>query len=438
MTSIVFIVMGARVGQTAEWHGMPWQRMRGIEVARIDVGPTENTSQDQNRVVGAGGAVAVRICFRGFESSTYRQLAVKSGFGCRTVSATAKAGRLSPGAGLRFFGSAGGTVRRGSSQASRAPPVFSEVLAGYIGVSGMVPTERSASWLAGTAIGGKMAVMPVALVKMKRLLSYDASMKRPIFCILAFSLFVACGCADRDRAKKAYESGVSALLKGEDDKAIADCTEAIRLDPKDSRVYYCRALAYDEKGDLDNAIADLTEAIKLDPKYSDAYRNRGVAYGEKGDHDKMLADCTEAIRLNPEFVAAYRSRGIAYLWKGDYDQAVANFTEAIRLNPNNADVYSNRGAAYWNKHEYDKLIADCTEAIQLDPKYAAAYHNRGMAYGSKGEYDKAIADFSQAILLKPKDGKAYYEGGLAYEKKGDKAKAEEDFEQAKKLGYKGK
>ena len=43
-------------------------------------------------------------------------------------------------------------------------------------------------------------------------------------------------------------SGRSYFAKGEYDKAIADYTEAIRLDPKSPKAYYNRAAAYDRKG----------------------------------------------------------------------------------------------------------------------------------------------------------------------------------------------
>ena len=66
--------------------------------------------------------------------------------------------------------------------------------------------------------------------------------------------------------------------KGDWDKAIADCSEAIRLNPKLAVVYGYRGFAYDSKGDYDNAIADYTEAIRLDSKLAVAYYSRGNAY----------------------------------------------------------------------------------------------------------------------------------------------------------------
>ena len=44
-----------------------------------------------------------------------------------------------------------------------------------------------------------------------------------------------------------------------------------------------RGIAYRDKGDTDRAIADLTEAIRLDPKNAHAYVNRGLVYEKLAD-----------------------------------------------------------------------------------------------------------------------------------------------------------
>ena len=62
--------------------------------------------------------------------------------------------------------------------------------------------------------------------------------------------------------------------------------------------YFGRGLAYENKNEHDKAIADLTESIRLDPKNAKAYYNRGLAYENKNEHDNAVADFTEAIRLD--------------------------------------------------------------------------------------------------------------------------------------------
>ena len=122
-------------------------------------------------------------------------------------------------------------------------------------------------------------------------------------------------------------------MQGRLDTAIADFTEAIRLDPKNAETYSNRGWAYNRKGDHDTAIADCTEAIRLDPKMADAYGDRGWAYNEKGDYDTAIADCSRGHPARSERRWAYTVRGWAYEGKGDRHAAVANLTEAIRPTP---------------------------------------------------------------------------------------------------------
>ena len=51
------------------------------------------------------------------------------------------------------------------------------------------------------------------------------------------------------------------------------------------------------RGDFDKAIADFTEAIRLDPKDAQSYQNRGVAYGKKGEKAKAEEDFAQAKKL---------------------------------------------------------------------------------------------------------------------------------------------
>jgi tetratricopeptide (TPR) repeat protein len=122
------------------------------------------------------------------------------------------------------------------------------------------------------------------------------------------------------------------------DRAIADYSEAIRLDPKYVNAYYARAFVYHAKGDYDRAITDFNEALRLDPKYALAYYNRGLAYHDKGDYDRAIADYNEAIRLDPRDGDSLFGRGRAYESKGDFANALTDFRSTVALAPN--DTYA--------------------------------------------------------------------------------------------------
>ena len=114
-------------------------------------------------------------------------------------------------------------------------------------------------------------------------------------------------------AAKADDSAICS--KGSGDQMIAACTRVIsssRLKGhKLAFIFNSRGNAYHRRGDYDRAIADYTEAIRLDPKYAIVYGNRGNSYRLKGDYDRAIADLTEAIRLDPKYAIAYNNRGNA-------------------------------------------------------------------------------------------------------------------------------
>src|SRR5262245_34142858 len=62
--------------------------------------------------------------------------------------------------------------------------------------------------------------------------------------------------------------------------------------------YYQRGDVWLRQREYDRAIADFTEAIRLDRSYMLAYHGRGVAWSLKGEFDRAIEDFTEAIRIN--------------------------------------------------------------------------------------------------------------------------------------------
>ena len=122
------------------------------------------------------------------------------------------------------------------------------------------------------------------------------------------------------------------------DRKIAGCTQVLARGAAESETN--RANAYVNRGyaygtsDNDRAILDFDEAIRLDPKAVRAYNARGGAYFKKVDNDRAIKDYDEAIRLNPQYALAYTGRGKVYHSKGDNDRAIRDHDEAVRLYQN--------------------------------------------------------------------------------------------------------
>jgi tetratricopeptide (TPR) repeat protein len=227
-------------------------------------------------------------------------------------------------------------------------------------------------------------------------------------------------------------------IKDSGDQAIAGCTSIINDGsesvPNRFAAYSNRGVKWVAKGDIDRAIADFSEAIRLEPKLGVAYRNRGGAWSAKGDYDRAIADFNEVIRLDSKDILAYISRGDAYLAKKDYGRAITDYTEAIRLDPKLAVAYNNRcWARAITGGALLQALGDCDQAVRLESNEAGYLDTRGFVYLQLGRFDEAIADYNVALKIDPKLAGSLYGRGLAKLKKGDVTGGNADIATAKAI-----
>jgi tetratricopeptide (TPR) repeat protein len=298
--------------------------------------------------------------------------------------------------------------------------------------------------------------------------------------------------AHKDDIATMYRNRGDVFVQKRDyDRAIADYTQAIALNPNDLAAYDQRGLAYADKGDYDRAIADHTKAMSIDPKHPFPPYNRGSAYWKKGDIKRAIADFRKTLELDPsdkdakaaldrltaassasssaskdsdcvnksgeaqfqactrvietkrfngkplsnhDLATVYSNRCGSYLSRAegnrDYDTAIADCDQAIKIDPKNTYAYTNRCIVNDKKGDFDQAIADCSQAIKFDPKLAHAYSSRAVAYNSKRNYEKAISDATRAIELSPNYAVAYHNRAIYLIKAGKAERAVADSTKA--------
>jgi tetratricopeptide (TPR) repeat protein len=119
------------------------------------------------------------------------------------------------------------------------------------------------------------------------------------------------------------------------------------------------------KHDLDGALADCNQAIALNPNYAGAYADRATAWMGRNEIDRALADQAKAIALNPNEYAAYDNRSRILRGRGELDRAAADLTNSIRINPNGAFAYRERGVIRLSKGDFASAADDFGHAIDL-------------------------------------------------------------------------
>ena len=85
------------------------------------------------------------------------------------------------------------------------------------------------------------------------------------------------------------------------DKALADISKAIELDPNLAEAYCLRAILYYDRLDkIDLALYDLNKALELDPKDILAYMHRADIYYEQEKYDLALKDIDSVLEIDPK------------------------------------------------------------------------------------------------------------------------------------------
>ena len=133
---------------------------------------------------------------------------------------------------------------------------------------------------------GTLQNFDAAIADLTTLLSLDSTSVLAYWhravCQMAMSGFKASNGADA----KLLEAG-----------ALSDLNRAITLQPQSVYLYYCRANLYYNQGNNDKAIADYTAAIKLDSRFAEAYFNRGLAHVARGERSQGVKDLSKAGEL---------------------------------------------------------------------------------------------------------------------------------------------
>jgi hypothetical protein len=123
---------------------------------------------------------------------------------------------------------------------------------------------------------------------------------------------------------------------------------------KFSFAYNNRGVAFHGQHELDKAIADYSRAIELDPGDDSYYHNRAIAYAAKKQYDKALADNGKAFALNTDNSGALYNIACIHAQRNDPGQACSWLRKSI-----------DHGYADWDQIKQDSDL----DSIRNTPCY---------------------------------------------------------------------
>ncbi len=266
--------------------------------------------------------------------------------------------------------------------------------------------------------------------------------------------------------------GMELVGKEENEQAIAEFDEAIRLDPSRPAAFagraFARALLPDRAGgrgpsmkkqQSKQAIAlresrrqhskdDSDTALRLDPNLPLGHSARGLmlTMGSTPDFAAALDECDKAIgfgsgnalvslaKAHVLFRRAFQdNHGSDDARSADLRVASKVAGRAIHLDTRLVAAYYLRGNARRMTENEDGALDDYAEAQRLDPGKPTGSFLSGLIWQSKGDNASALRHFNAALKIAPDMAPAYYKRAEVYEAMGDKARAEADRREAARI-----
>ncbi|MEL6927818.1 MAG: tetratricopeptide repeat protein [Cyanobacteria bacterium J06600_6] len=207
--------------------------------------------------------------------------------------------------------------------------------------------------------------------------------------------------------------------QGKYSEAIAAYRKTLGTKLDQAEIYGELGLLYGKQKNYQKAIWHYEQALKLRPNWAELHYNLAVVLHQTGRWSEAIAAYQQAIKIKPNYGAAYFNLGVLYDQKGEIDAAISVYRQVITIQPNLARAYSNLGSSYARQQDYRQAIAILQRGIALDPTWETLHNNLGQVYWFDEQPAMALKSFETAISLEPKMALAHHNLGRLWQQQGN-------------------
>lgn len=207
--------------------------------------------------------------------------------------------------------------------------------------------------------------------------------------------------------------------------SLAYFNERIKENPRNSQLYYKRAMFTLGLGRLMSAKADLEQAMRLDSLNLDAR----LLYG----NIQLSLTHVDTSRFHYDFILRHDSANTGamlgmskiYALLNDKERADGYISALLRVDQYNAEAYFMRGIIYRSDYyetnrqdSWDRAMSSFQTAVEQDPDYYSAYVEMGVMQDEKGS-ELALEYYNSALDIFPESTEALYNVGMYHQKRGE-------------------
>jgi tetratricopeptide (TPR) repeat protein len=195
------------------------------------------------------------------------------------------------------------------------------------------------------------------------------------------------------------------------DKAIAEFTKIVSLEPKSLEDHLLLGQLYTVKHDTAKAEAQFKAAQAIEPASEDVVLNLARLYAEGGDV-KRAAQLLEAVPVSDRTTKEEFALGAAYEQLKDLKQAIAAYQRSVDMEPENLDAARSLAQALLADNQLDEALKQFKQLAEADPEDTSSLDRISEIERRQGNYTEALATVRKARAKNPDSLESGYNEGL--------------------------
>lgn len=150
----------------------------------------------------------------------------------------------------------------------------------------------------------------------------------------------------------------------------------ISENPNKSEGFELRGLHYFESKQYELAMADFTEAVRLNPDNVDNQFNLALSFAKTNRIDEAERIFLTIIEIDPTHSSALFNVGNIHFKLGNFESAITYFTLAHQLSPNNKLILYNRALSYFESGQKEMACLDMKMVMTMDEILAESFYTK--------------------------------------------------------------
>lgn len=204
--------------------------------------------------------------------------------------------------------------------------------------------------------------------------------------------------------KAATQLGMLHATQGDIPNAKYYFERAVALSPTNAKYHYNLALILHQSGENERAVRELDEAIKLGSDNPQTYMYAARLYSELGMNAQAEEALRRALREAPKDPVILSQMGDMLIAQAKWAPAIQVFKELYENSPKTAEkaqALYNMGKVYLSLRDFKNAEKALEGAYQLDMMNEDALVLLGDAYVQNGQAHRAVTLYKESLRLNP-------------------------------------